>query len=296
MAAVAERLVAAVLATAQKGLAGLGDLEPDRREVGALVGTVAERLAFRTAAGAPPVCAGLEFLLVRSFLGNLRICHNGSAFGKDNNALSKPSPLLQIKDLRRLSLGPLSLDVDGGDCVCITGSSGSGKSQLLRAVADLDPHGGQVRLAGQSCLAMPAHQWRSNVGLLPPESSWWLPGVLEHFHDGMPVPLEQVGLGVEILDQPVAQLSSGERQRLALLRLLSNRPRVLLLDEPTANLDPENTRRVEAVIAMYRREREAAVLWTSHDTAQVQRVANRWFELTGGRLEERMLERAPWLH
>jgi ABC-type iron transport system FetAB ATPase subunit len=203
---------------------------------------------------------------------------------------------LQIKNLRRLTIGPLSLDVDAGDCVCISGPSGTGKSQLLRALADLDPHDGQVWLGNRCCAMMPAHEWRTAVGLLPPESSWWLPGVLEHFHDGVPVALEHVGLTPAILDKPVMQLSSGERQRLALLRLLSNRPRVLLLDEPTANLDPENTRRIEELVMEYRREHDAAVIWVSHDSEQVKRVANRHFELADGELQEQEMEWAPWLH
>jgi ABC-type iron transport system FetAB ATPase subunit len=210
--------------------------------------------------------------------------------------LSKTLPLLQIKDLKRLTIGPLSLDVDAGDCVCISGPSGTGKSLLLRAIADLDPHGGQVWLGNQSCNATPPDVWRSMVGLLPPESSWWLPRVREHFHDGMPVPLDHVGLETEILDKPVSQLSSGERQRLALLRLLSNRPRVLLLDEPTANLDPENTRRIEKVITEYKREHDAAVIWVSHDSEQIKRVANRCLELIDGELREQEMEWLAWLH
>jgi putative ABC transport system ATP-binding protein len=210
--------------------------------------------------------------------------------------LSKTLPLLQIKNLRRLMLGPVSLDVDAGDCVCISGPSGTGKSLLLRAIADLDPHDGQVWLGNRSCAATPADEWRTAVGLMPPESSWWLPDVLEHFHNGVPVPLDNVGLTTAILDQPVTQLSSGERQRLALLRLLSNRPRVLLLDEPTANLDPENTRRIEAVVTQYRREHDAAVIWVSHDTEQIKRIANRHLELIDGELQEQEMEWTPWLH
>lgn len=210
--------------------------------------------------------------------------------------MSKTPPLLQIKNLRRLMLGPLSLAVDAGDCVCITGASGTGKSLLLRALADLDPHEGQVWLGSRPCSVMPADEWRTAVGLLPPESSWWLPGVLEHFHDGMPVVLDHVGLTTAILDMPVTQLSSGERQRLALLRLLANRPRVLLLDEPTANLDRDNTQRVEGVITDYRREHDAAVIWVSHDSEQVRRVANRHFELVDGELVEQEMEWTPWLH
>ena len=64
--------------------------------------------------------------------------------------MSKTPPLLQIKDLSRPMLGPVSLSLAAGDCLCITGESGSGKSQLLRAIADIDPHGGELWLDGVS--------------------------------------------------------------------------------------------------------------------------------------------------
>jgi len=54
--------------------------------------------------------------------------------------MSKSPPLLEIKQLRRLMVGPVTLSVDAGDCLCISGPSGSGKSLLLRSIADLDPH------------------------------------------------------------------------------------------------------------------------------------------------------------
>ena len=142
----------------------------------------------------------------------------------------------------------------------------------------------EVWLEGVPAGDIAPEAWRARVGLLPPESSWWLPLVRDHFRDGVPVPLEHIGLSASILAQPVARLSSGEKQRLALMRLLSNRPRVLLLDEPTANLDPENTRRIEAVITEYRRVQQAAVIWVSHDRQQVARVADRFFEVSGGLL------------
>jgi ABC-type iron transport system FetAB ATPase subunit len=209
--------------------------------------------------------------------------------------VSKAPPLLQINRLHRLMVGPLSLVVDEGDCLCISGASGCGKSLLLRAIADLDPHEGQVLLQGVPATAIEPQLWRSHIGLLPPESHWWLPQVKNHFHKGLPMPLEQLGISDDILEQQVARLSSGERQRLALMRLLSNRPRVLLLDEPTANLDHENTRRVEDVITAYRRENKAAVIWVSHDLDQVARVANRHYEMRGGDLHTRDLEGQQWL-
>ncbi len=209
--------------------------------------------------------------------------------------VSKPLPLLQIKNLRRLMLGPVSFSVDAGDCLCISGPSGTGKSLLLRAIADLDPHEGEVWLAGQPSAAILPEQWRRDIGLLPPESSWWLPVIMDHFHNGIPVPLEHIGLTTGILDQPVTRLSSGEKQRLALMRLLSNRPRVLLLDEPTANLDPDNTRRVEAVIDEYRKMQDAAIIWISHDQQQIERVADRHLEVSAGSLREIELESVQWL-
>jgi ABC-type iron transport system FetAB ATPase subunit len=209
--------------------------------------------------------------------------------------VSKAPPLLQIKNLRRLMIGPLSLDVDSGDCLCISGPSGCGKSQLLRAIADLDLHEGQMFLEGTDSNRIAANEWRTRVALLPPESCWWLPRAIDHFRDGVSIPLEHIGLSTSVLEQPVSRLSSGERQRLALMRLLSNRPRVLLLDEPTANLDPENTRRIEAVITQYRRSHDAAVIWVSHDSEQVRRVANRYYEVVDGQLQQHEMEWTRWL-
>jgi ABC-type iron transport system FetAB ATPase subunit len=206
--------------------------------------------------------------------------------------MSKSPPLLQIKHLSRATFAPLSLDVAAGECVCIYGPSGTGKSQILRAVAELDPSEGELLLAGVPSRDMSPAEWRRQVGLLPPESSWWLPTPGEHFHNGMPVPLEELGLGEAILGQPVVRLSSGEKQRLALLRLLANRPRVLLLDEPTANLDPDNTRRVEGLVNAYRREHQAAVLWVSHDRQQVERVADRCLSVGEGEIREQAVSAA----
>jgi len=209
--------------------------------------------------------------------------------------VSKAPPLLQINQLQRLMIGPVSLAVEAGDCLGISGPSGSGKSLLLRALADLDAHAGEACLCGVPASQIPAETWRTRVGLLPPESVWWLPRVGDHFHGDLPVPLEHIGLSAAILEQPVAQLSSGEKQRLALMRLLSNRPQVLLLDEPTANLDPENTRRIEAVIDEYRRTQQAVIIWVSHDQAQIARVADRYFTVAEGVLEERTIEGRQWL-
>ncbi len=188
-------------------------------------------------------------------------------------------------------IGPVSFSIDAGECLCLSGPSGTGKSLLLRSIADLDPHEGMVWLDGKTCDSVAPALWRCRVGLLPPDSSWWLPRAIDHFHDGQPLSLDSLGLEPGLLGEPVARLSSGERQRLALLRLLANTPQVLLLDEPTANLDPTSTLRVEAVLAEYRTTRQAAVIWVSHDPAQIARVANRHMRVSGSELREQDVER-----
>lgn len=94
------------------------------------------------------------------------------------------------------------------------------------------------------------------------------------------------GLGFEpdVVAWSVSRLSTGERQRLALARLLAQDPEALLLDEATANLDPANRERVELVLANYRTSRAAAVLWVSHDPEQRERLGGRQFGIRDGRL------------
>lgn len=199
----------------------------------------------------------------------------------DNNSSG-----LRLEALTTLHLGPIDWQINRGECVSLTGASGSGKSLLLRAVADLDQHGGEVTLDGENMLAMPAHQWRRRVGLLPAESFWWHERVGDHFKSIDNAMLEALGLSSEALGWTVARCSSGERQRLALARLLQNQPEVLLLDEPTASLDTQSVGRVEVLLEKYREQRNAAVIWVSHDPAQCQRVAQRHFGIAGRSIEE----------
>lgn len=183
-------------------------------------------------------------------------------------------------------LGPIGGQINRGECVSLSGASGSGKSLLLRAIADLDPHGGVVALDGVAAESMPGHEWRRLVGLLPAEPFWWAERVGEHFTEVAPSLLEALGLTAAALDWEVARCSTGERQRLALARLLQNDPPVLLLDEPTAALDPESVTQVEALLARYRQEHDAVVLWVSHDPAQRGRVASRHFRIVGSGFDE----------
>ncbi len=185
------------------------------------------------------------------------------------------------------SVQAVYLTVAPGQCVGLSGPSGSGKSLFLRALADLDPHEGRMALDGMAAEAMPAHQWRRQVGLLPAESAWWFDTVGQHC-DAWPLDaLRQLGFTPEVLGWSVTRLSSGERQRLSLLRLLARSPRILLLDEPTANLDVQNTERVEQLLGAFRAAHQAGIIWVSHDTAQLKRCCNPIYVL-----RERQL--SPW--
>ena len=185
---------------------------------------------------------------------------------------------LYLENLVFLDRGPYSLIVKGGECCGISGESGSGKTLLLRAIADLEPHTGKIFLGNVECDDTFAPKWRKMVGMLPAESGWWYDSVGEHFsglNDALEKRLREFGFGRDVFTWRVQRLSSGEKQRLALLRLLANNPQALLLDEPTASLDVENTARVETLLTRFCREKSVPVLWVSHNAAQLDRVANR---------------------
>ena len=195
-----------------------------------------------------------------------------------------PQPLI----LNELSIGTLkniNLTIQPGEVVCLSGESGSGKSRLLRAVADLEPHDGEVLLGETNRNDWSAHEWRHQVMLIPAESHWWADTVKEHFCQPLPKALDALGFSNDAMGWSVARLSSGEKQRLAAARALACEPHALLLDEPTANLDDENTEKFERWILAEIKMHAMPVLWMAHDEAQMKRVGVRHFKIDGDHLE-----------
>jgi len=193
--------------------------------------------------------------------------------------------MLRIENLEVFGLQPVSLDVRRGKCLAVQGPSGSGKTLLLRAIADLDPAAGRVFLQDRERSSMSGPQWRRHVRYSAAEPGWWRDTVRSHFAetDALEKQAKALGLASGKLDQPITELSTGERQRFALLRAVADGPDVLLLDEPTGALDPKATRQVETLVKRLLRS-GVTVLLVSHDPAQVNRLAGRTCTIRGGRL------------
>ena len=194
---------------------------------------------------------------------------------------------LRIANLLSALAGPFDLELAAGECVAITGPSGAGKSLFLRMVADLDPSQGEVFLEGVERRALPAPAWRRKVVYNAAEPGWWHERVADHFPgtelEAARAMAPRLALAPALLDAPVLQLSTGERQRMALIRALALASPVLLLDEATGALDEDSTLLVEAVL----RERLAAgvtIVMVTHSAAQAARLGSRHLRMEDRRL------------
>lgn len=174
-----------------------------------------------------------------------------------------------------------------GECVAIRGPSGGGKTLLLRAIADLDPNEGTVCLEGRNRATISGPEWRRLVGYVPAEPGWWAETVGNHFAEWKAAAafLERLGFSDETKTWRISRLSTGERLRLALIRALIMRPKVLLLDEPTAALDAASATAVEALMSS-RMRAGLGVLWVTHDPAQARRMAHRQLLVENGCVRE----------
>jgi len=198
--------------------------------------------------------------------------------------------VLVVERLARKGMPDVEFRLTDGVCLAVMGPSGSGKTLMFRALADLDPSGGRVTLDDVSRNDIPAPEWRRRVAYVPAEPGWWAETPAAHFTDWDAArPLaEALLLPRDIGRAPVARLSTGERQRLALMRALMGNPRVFLLDEPTGPLDAAATDAVEAIL----RERlsgGASIMLATHNPAQAKRMAGRALRFANGRVTEAAL-------
>lgn len=224
-------------------------------------------------------------------------------------------PVLSIRGLKRTYvtaagalpvLTGVDLDVRPGEIVGLIGPSGSGKSSLLHAAGLLEhPDDGRISVLGVDCSSLPERE-RTRVRLatigfvyqfhhLLPELSalenvalpMMIAGVAKRAAEDRAADLlGGLGLGARVHHQP-AQLSGGEQQRVAIARSLANRPRLLLADEPTGNLDPTTSGAVFDSLYALARSQGVAALVATHNLDLASHM-DRVLALRDGRLE-------PWV-
>jgi phosphonate transport system ATP-binding protein len=224
--------------------------------------------------------------------------------------------MLELQQLsKRYPTGDLALDrvdlaVPSGQVMALIGPSGAGKSTLIRCVNRLvEPTGGRVRLAGDdiTALSRPAlRRARRAMGMIFQEYALVerltvmenvLSGQLGYvgfwrswFRRFPPAAVEQafavldrVGLA-DMVDKRADALSGGQRQRVGIARALLQNPRILLVDEPTASLDPKTSRQIMRLIIEICAERELAAIVNIHDVSLAQQFAQRIVGLREGRI------------
>ncbi|NOY60872.1 MAG: ABC transporter ATP-binding protein [Calditrichaeota bacterium] len=180
------------------------------------------------------------------------------------------------------ALDDLSLRIEKGEFVVIRGPSGSGKTTLLLTIgAMLKPDSGEVAVAGENIYSLKGGERAkfraANIGfvfqmfhLLPYLTVWeniMVPALENQKSEAHEI-LEDLGLAERAHHKPFA-LSAGERQRTAVARALINHPKVILADEPTGNLDPENASDVIEHLAGFHAQGGTVVVVTHSEQADV---------------------------
>lgn len=192
---------------------------------------------------------------------------------------------LQVVNLKVMGLDPISFSLNCGEAAALMGPSGSGKTLLLRALADLDPAQGNVFCKDHEKSSLSGPEWRKRVRYSAAEPGWWEDIAYMHFKDVELAGhfMQQLGLDPILLNKPIFELSTGERQRLALVLVLCDQPDVMLLDEPTAALDATATKCAEELIKK-QQAKGKILLFATHSQEQAERLADKIFVI-----EERQL-------
>jgi ABC-2 type transport system ATP-binding protein len=210
-------------------------------------------------------------------------------------------PVLSIKDLTKrygttVAVDGVSFDVARGEIVGLLGPNGAGKTTTINMVLGvLSPTAGTVRVCGRDLARERSRALeRTNFAAVYAP----LPGNLTVRQNlrvfGLLYGVPGLGARIEALlaefdlvrfgDRKCGVLSSGEQTRVALAKAMLNVPHLLLLDEPTASLDPATARDVRASIRAFAARGEAGVLWTSHNMYEVEEVCDRVLFLSRGRI------------
>jgi ABC-type lipoprotein export system ATPase subunit len=209
---------------------------------------------------------------------------------------------------KRKILDNVSLKISEGEIVAITGKSGSGKTSLLGIMSGLlDPDGGVVYYKGENIIKwwdFKKSRYRNKeigfvfqfFNLLPDLSAYEnivYPSLVKFFPTDLKGEVRELSkiLGIEhILYQKPETLSGGERQRVAIARAIINRPKILLADEPTGNLDTGTALEIKNLFLRLRDEFNMSLIIVTHDEPLIE-IADRHYHLEDGILTEKIIKR-----
>lgn len=207
--------------------------------------------------------------------------------------------ILSIKNLSKTLqqtpiLNNITFDIKKGEIVTIVGPSGGGKTTLLRCLNRLiEVDNGTITFDNKQITEYVPSELRKNMVLVPQESVMFPGTVKENIGLALKIhntynkthilqSLTDTGLPKKFLKKKAQQLSGGEKKRVSLARALALTPKMLLLDEPTAGIDPKNINTVEQRIISFTKQRNLTVLWVTHDVEQAKRVSDRIANLKQG--------------
>ena len=207
------------------------------------------------------------------------------------NAHDQFERFIELKDITVLSNGRTILDIPyalipADRITACIGPNGAGKTTFLKLLAGIiEPNTGTIQFSFKNKSTLVLHHTpmikastRANVGMVKDVDKRITDREIDQA-------LNQVGLG-QLADSPAHKLSAGERQKLCLARAILQKPNLVLLDEPTANLDPSATEQVELMIRQFK-ERGAELIFSSHQLAQVQRLAAYIVFIDQGQIKEK---------
>lgn len=192
-------------------------------------------------------------------------------------------------------VGPMNFEVESGEVFGILGPSGSGKTTVLRMIVRLERAEGRVLLNDDDVWEIPPHQMRRQIALVPQEPVLFDGSVFDNLLYGVRLAggdlakekavelLSLCGLEKDLLGSDAHKVSTGQKMRLCIARALANNPSVLMLDEPTAALDPSIGSQILRNVLNYARNRGIAVLLVSHRPQDVAAFARRALIIHKGR-------------
>ncbi|MEW6235660.1 MAG: ATP-binding cassette domain-containing protein [Candidatus Omnitrophota bacterium] len=198
-------------------------------------------------------------------------------------------------------LRDISFCMNQGEIVALLGPSGSGKSTLLRAIVGLDEiFEGRLFFHEKNLLEWDIRELRRKAGLVLQLPYLFAGSVRDNLLYGPRLHhprridesdlaaelLDQVGLPIDLIERRASDLSVGQQMRVSLGRTLANRPELLLLDEPTASLDPASSRHIVELIQRLNRERGIGVLAVTHERETARSLGGRWMLLQEGQLTQ----------